>query len=129
MNNNNLSASSFADKIGVPRSGLSHVLKGRNNPSLDYIIKIIDSFPQVDIMWLLTGKYQKEASNSMRKDDDSLIVDKIVNDEPPLKVAFDNVNIKEEDMPEYHAKLSNAKKTERIVIFYNDGSFKEYINS
>ena len=36
---NGLTSSSFADKIGVPRSSISHVLSGRNNPSLDLIIK------------------------------------------------------------------------------------------
>ena len=37
-----LNASAFADKIGVQRSSLSHLLSGRNKPSLDFILKIMD---------------------------------------------------------------------------------------
>ena len=40
----NLSASSFADKIDVPRSSISHLLSGRNKPSLDFIIKVETAF-------------------------------------------------------------------------------------
>ena len=50
-----LNASSFADKIGVQRSSLSHLLSGRNKPSLDFILKIIDVFPEVDLYWILNG--------------------------------------------------------------------------
>jgi transcriptional regulator with XRE-family HTH domain len=52
----NLNASSFADKIGVQRSSLSHLLSGRNKPSLDFILKINDVFPEVDLYWILNGK-------------------------------------------------------------------------
>ncbi len=45
----NLNASSFADKIGVQRSSLSHLLSGRNKPSLDFILKILEVFPEVDL--------------------------------------------------------------------------------
>ena len=52
----NLSASAFADKISVQRSSLSHLLSGRNKPSLDFIIKVIEVFPEVDLYWILNGK-------------------------------------------------------------------------
>jgi transcriptional regulator with XRE-family HTH domain len=54
----------FADKIGVQRSSLSHLLSGRNKPSLDFILKILDVFPDVDLYWMINGKgsFQKIAS-------------------------------------------------------------------
>ncbi len=52
----NLNPSRFADKIGVPRSTISHVLSGRNNPSLELVQKILDSFPDIKTEWLLRGK-------------------------------------------------------------------------
>ena len=52
---NGLTSSSFADKIGVPRSSISHVLSGRNNPSLDLIIKILQSFDGISANYLLSG--------------------------------------------------------------------------
>lgn len=50
-----LSASAFADKIGVQRSSLSHLLSGRNKPSLDFILKIVEVFPEVDLYWIING--------------------------------------------------------------------------
>ena len=52
---NGLTNSSFADKIGVPRSSISHMLSGRNNPSLDLIIKILQSFDGISANYLLSG--------------------------------------------------------------------------
>lgn len=51
-----LSASGFADKIGVQRSSLSHLLSGRNKPSLDFILKILEFFPEIDLYWILNGQ-------------------------------------------------------------------------
>lgn len=55
MKANQLTASSFADEIGIKRSNLSHVLSGRNKPSLDFLAKIITHFPNVNASWLITG--------------------------------------------------------------------------
>lgn len=57
-----LSASSFADKIGVQRSSISHILSGRNKPSLDFVMKVLSYFPEVDLYWLLMVKdyFQKK---------------------------------------------------------------------
>jgi transcriptional regulator with XRE-family HTH domain len=51
-----ISASKFADEIGVQRSSISHILSGRNNPSLDFIQKILKRFPDINSDWILTGK-------------------------------------------------------------------------
>jgi transcriptional regulator with XRE-family HTH domain len=52
----NISASKFADEIGVQRSGISHILSGRNNPSLDFIQKILKRFPDISSDWIIFGK-------------------------------------------------------------------------
>jgi len=49
----NISASKFADEIGVQRSSISHILSGRNNPSLDFIQKILKKFPDINSDWLM----------------------------------------------------------------------------
>ena len=51
-----LSAASFADKIKVQRSSISHLLSGRNKPSLDFVLKVVKEFDSVDLYWLLNGK-------------------------------------------------------------------------
>jgi transcriptional regulator with XRE-family HTH domain len=52
----NFTAAQFADEIGVQKSGVSHILSGRNNPSLDFIQKILTRFPEISTDWLLFGK-------------------------------------------------------------------------
>lgn len=52
----NLSPSEFADRIGVQRSSISHILSGRNKPSIDFLEKILNVFPDIDTTWLVTGR-------------------------------------------------------------------------
>lgn len=56
LQSQNLTPSQFADRIGVQRSGLSHILSGRNNPSLDFVQKVLQAFPDLNPLWLLQGK-------------------------------------------------------------------------
>ena len=51
-----LSPSKFADKINVQRSSISHILSGRNNPSLDFVQKVLSKFKTLNSDWLLFGK-------------------------------------------------------------------------
>jgi len=52
----NLSSSQFADEIGVQRSSISHILSGRNNPSLEFVTKILKRYPDINSEWILFGK-------------------------------------------------------------------------
>jgi transcriptional regulator with XRE-family HTH domain len=100
----NLTPSAFADKLGVQRSNVSHVISGRNKPSLDFLEKIILNFPRVNAHWLLTG----EMSTS---------------EEVKLELKKDEKNISEKAIVE---RLVNDSIV-RIVEFYKDGTFKEYL--
>ena len=128
----NLSASAFADKINVQRSSLSHLLSGRNKPSLDFIIKVIEVFPEVDLYWILNGKgtFPKSEKNfsiqSTKQEvtsDETNTPDLFSTDQTNSKQPFINNEIEKKTI-----SLSNndAKTIERIVIFYTDGSFKNY---
>lgn len=48
--------SQFAKIIGIKQAALSHILTGKNNPSLDVIMKINQAYPNVNLEWLLYGK-------------------------------------------------------------------------
>lgn len=50
-----LSASQFADTIGVSRPVVSHLLSGRNKPSLEVVQKVLAAFPDISVNWLLNG--------------------------------------------------------------------------
>ena len=70
-----LSASAFADKLGFQRSSMSHLLSGRNKPSLDFVVKISTTFKEVDINWFLfdKGNFPK-STNADSQDADVLLV-------------------------------------------------------
>ena len=101
MDHHELTASLFADKIGVQRSSISHILSGRNKPSLDFILKITTEFEDVDLQWLINGVgfFPK---NSAQKEG-----------APTPSLFSTNTN--------------DGKKIQRIVVFYNDGTFDEYL--
>jgi transcriptional regulator with XRE-family HTH domain len=103
-----LSASSFADKIGVQRSGISHLLSGRNKPSLDFVLKLGDEFPEVNLYWLLqgTGTFIAVSENE--------------------KVILTEQIIDEEKIPAPSLPLAQNRDIDKIVIFYRDGSFSDY---
>ena len=54
----NITAKQFAEEIGIQPSGMSHILSGRNNPSLEFVNKVIRRYPEIDANWLLLGKGQ-----------------------------------------------------------------------
>ncbi|MEK6154164.1 helix-turn-helix transcriptional regulator [Flavobacteriaceae bacterium 3-367] len=97
-----LSASAFADKIRVQRSSISHLLTGRNKPSLEFVMKVIKTFPEVNLYWLLNGKGGFPASSKP--------------DSPTPKVV-DSI---------HEGTVAGARTIKKIVIFYDDGSFESY---
>ena len=134
----NLSASAFADKISVQRSSLSHLLSGRNKPSLDFIIKVIEVFPEVDLYWILNGKgtfpKSENTSNHFEEVKSASIETPFIQTElesPYLFSATASKNFEKEIQPteiNHHTPTANTSGTiERIVIFYKDGTFKNYM--
>ena len=110
-----LTVSAFADEIGVQRSSLSHLLNGRNKPSLDFVMKLVDTYPQVDLYWLLKG----EGNFPKTPEDRQIKIDVSGSQEkkkgiPVIKQRFD----KEKDL--------DTKEPYKIVLFYPDGTFKTF---
>lgn len=103
-------ASSFAEKIGVQRSSISHILSGRNKPSLEFVLKILSAFPEVELYWLLNGK--GEFPSSKKTMEANTVIP------PPAPVMEDKMA----------SEIKKDKSIERIVIFYSDGSFKNFQN-
>lgn len=137
-----LNASSFADKIGVQRSSLSHLLSGRNKPSLDFILKIMDVFPEVDLYWMLNGNGtfpKSEIENEIQiAPPTPLIINPIeetkIEKLPNLlseKMSTGKIQMEDKN-PNLMAntKIVSTQKIDeeidRIVVFYTNGTFKTY---
>jgi len=102
--------SKFADEIGVQRPNMSHIVAGRNKPSLDFLQKIIQRYPDINTNWLLNG-----------------IGSPVFEEEKELEK-----NLFEEDleakMAESLAKKNKPKEKEieRVVVFYTDKTFETF---
>mgnify|MGYP003586966748 CR=1 FL=1 len=132
-----LNASSFADKIGVQRSSMSHLLSGRNKPSLDFVMKILDVFPEVDLYWILVGKgnfpkseneivsnFQNTNSDSPSSSNENYSREDLftpINNEENKSVIKSSIEIKKTNLS------FEEDEIEKIVIFYKNGIFKAYV--
>jgi transcriptional regulator with XRE-family HTH domain len=56
MEKKSLSVGAFADSIGVAQATVSHIMNGRNKPSMDVILKLYERYPDIRLEWLMTGK-------------------------------------------------------------------------
>jgi len=102
-----MTASAFADAIGVQRSSISHLLSGRNKPSLDFVLKVVRVFPEVNLYWLLNGKGMfPESATPVTKTVDTALPDHLDGVPAPA-----------------------ASEIESIVVLYKDGSFRKYLPS
>ncbi len=110
-------ASSFAEKIGVQRSSISHILSGRNKPSLDFVLKVLSAFPEVELYWLVSGKGTFPTSNQAVQQPKT--VNKKYSKKTPLMASPETSSI----------PISDDENIERIVIFYKDGTFKNFKQS
>lgn len=63
----NITARQFADEIGIQPSGMSHIISGRNRPSLDFVMKVINRYPEIDIKWLMFGEGEMYAPSIVPK--------------------------------------------------------------
>jgi transcriptional regulator with XRE-family HTH domain len=69
-----ISPAEFADKIGVQRSSMSHILNGRNYPSAAFIQKMLQAYPMVNSRWLMIGEgTMNTGSPELKSDSDKLI--------------------------------------------------------
>ena len=121
----NKSSAQLAEEIGVQPSGISHILSGRNKPSLDFVIKMLEKYKFLSTEWLLFGKgtmYREPEMQQLFEDslnisavDDKIseeIRETVRKNEKKDTLITDNEDVK--------------PSLERIVWFFDDGSFREY---
>ena len=114
-----VTATSFSEKIAFNRSTISHLLSGRNKPSLEFVMKVLQSYPEVDLYWLLYGK--GSFPTTVNKVNTQIKATSKQNTLPGVEAensVFENMALKN----------SNTSAIERIILCYKDGTFKQYNN-
>ena len=125
-----LSPALLADKIGVQRSGISHILSGRNYPSFDFLQKLLIHFPKLNAEWLIIGHGSMYKSNIVDVSETTFVekspVSLIIPEEPQnLSTAEGNRKTVSETNPESPPKRT-AKSIERMMVLYTDKTFETY---
>lgn len=109
-----LTASKFADIIDIQRSRISHIMSGRNNPSIEVVTHIVEKFPEINLNWLMTGKGEMLSGEP-----------EVIDFSAPAEPKREAYTQKQpENNPYKH--LAGSKDIDRIIVFYKDDSFKEY---
>jgi hypothetical protein len=118
-----LSPTRFADVIHVQRSGVSHILAGRNKPGADFLEKFINRFPSVNIEWFLTGKGKMYKEMTMQDlfsaSAPTPVAEPTATEQPPTETT------KPPEAPP--AAHSAGKTVEKVIIFYADKTFDVYL--
>lgn len=136
LQSENKSYAQFAEEIGVQPSGISHILSGRNNPSLDFVVKMLHKYNSLSAEWLLFGQgamykyasqptlfdteppitYSEEQSFSETTERETGAMHSPVGQE-----RASAIELKEEIEPD---RLE--KRLTRVLMFYSDKTFTEY---
>jgi len=88
----NLSASQLADETGIQRSIMSHVMNGRNKASLDFILRVLKKYPDINPDWLLFAKGPMIRDNTLFDQDQSDELDAVKKQNQQLKEQVDQLN-------------------------------------
>ena len=124
MRAKNLKASDFATLLGIQPSGISHILSGRNQPSLDFVKKIKETFPEYNLEWIIfgTGPITTSEPFQIKLNENTL--------EPQLEIAPNEDPIPEisdiTPVPTTISPSNHPSGIKSMVILYEDGTFENY---
>ena len=136
-----MSAVQFAEKIEISPSSLSHILNGRNKPSLEVVMKIHKACTYVNLLWLLYGEGEMENQENAPVPEDSAISGMMMYGESPIFTSNgteDGENRKEMQLksPVFAPKEivreevkyveKPARKITEIRIFFDNGTYETF---
>ena len=130
----NKTSAQFAEEIGVQPSGISHIISGRNNPSLEFVLKMLERYNYLSTNWLLFGKGDMYSikQNPSLFDEYNIFADTKDNQVKQPYNMDDNSNVTASQItaktqtPKANEKNYEQKSVSKIVWFYDDNTFEEF---
>ena len=137
MNQEELNHSRFAEEIGIQRAAMSHITSGRNNPSMDVVIKILERFDNINPDWLIFGK------GNMMRDNHQAYFPK----QPDLFANLSHISSEKKNISENRQETKEKKaqippkkaenetvilvetpirKIVKIMLFYSDNTYESF---
>jgi transcriptional regulator with XRE-family HTH domain len=127
----NKTSAQFAEEIGVQPSGISHILSGRNNPSLDFVIKMLETYSFLSSEWLLFGKglmYKEQFTGTLFSDfeiNQGRTNTEIKKESVKIVDIPQKEDLESDDLPDGGYKTAPAG-IKKIICFYENNSFEEF---
>jgi transcriptional regulator with XRE-family HTH domain len=135
MEKEGLNPSQLADKLNIQRSGLSHILSGRNNPSLDFVKKVLTKFPQYGMEWFIFGDtnvnsevYKSKQGGELSLFNDSINSDVVYQSKPTkLKTVnpLSSFGAGTDDKKITASEKTSVKQLVKIIMVYDNHTFEE----
>ena len=119
LRSKNLTAKKFAELMEIQPSNVSHLLSGRNKPSVDFLTKLKEIFPEYSFDWIIMGRKPitiNDPTPTAFENQDVEFVPK--NDEKIIE--FDDI---EEKIEENQPIMTDEKEVEKILVIYTDKTF------
>jgi len=133
LNHYGITATRFADAIGVQRSSISHILSGRNKPSYDFILGIIEKYPSINPSWLLTGKGDMFLDAMESGTTLGIATTKSIIMPPPDQNErsgnADRTEPKQKDTFDISKRpmdITKVNNINHVILLFTDGTFTEY---
>lgn len=123
METEGYSQAQFAAEIGIQRAAMSHIISGRNNPSLDVLLKILRRFPSISTDWLLFGNGPMTKSAQPAEPAENTTVPTDSNVAFADSIASSLVHQEKERVVTVEKP---AKTISKIMVFYTDNTFDTY---
>jgi transcriptional regulator with XRE-family HTH domain len=120
-----VNAADLADKIGVQRSSISHILSGRNLPSTQFIEKLLNTYTEIDARWLITGTGKPFRAMEVTKPEvtkPEVTKPEVITEKAPVE----KVKQKEIKWQDENSLSDSPDRIEKVILFYRDRSFKEF---
>ena len=150
MRAKNLKASDLAALLGIQPSGVSHILAGRNNPSLEFVKKIKETFPEYNLDWIIFGTGPMTLSEPYREAFKDAIQEAVsastsvsledLNPDKPVVAGTSGSLFDDEDYSHAEAptppsppsqvpsvQLPAIDAIKSMVVLYEDGTFETFV--
>lgn len=134
MEREGMNPSRFAEEIGIQRASMSHITSGRNNPSLDVLMKILERFPNVNADWLLFGKGNMLRSEANLQPDlftNTADISDGSSDDAKKTLPFGVKNSSNATKPTVIEKVIHVEKESKLItkimVFYSDNTYDTFV--
>ena len=128
LRNEGITNTRLAAMLDVAPASITHIMSGRNKPSYDFLIKLVETFPQYDARWVLTGKGEPLSALPIKQsmDGELRLFDNISNSQSDDKTP--EIVVEHDIFPDMSVSSASTPSKTRLIVCFPDHTFVAYEN-